>query len=233
VRKRCDDADEKAMRLVLAVAVLPLALVLWQHHVDSSTEGELAPVVSAISGRSVEVECQSYWASLLDAQAREGEVRFGPDGTPEARVFLTHATCMRLRDFSGHALHGELDCLRALDWAGAMPLRPGDGCYERASPTIYAVLVLAHEAFHTTGVTSESAANCYAIQAMAWAAAALGADDAEAELLAFAMARLEPFQSGEYATTECRSGTELDLHPDTSAFPTERPLAPPGIPAPR
>jgi hypothetical protein len=221
------------MRIVLAVAALPLALVLWQHHVDSSTEDELVPIVSAISGRPVEVRCQSYWASMIDAQAREGEVRFDASGAPEPRVFLTHSTCMRLRDFSGRALHGELDCLRALDWAGAVPLRPGDGCYERASPTIYAVLVLAHEAFHTTGVTSESAANCYAIQAMAWTAAALGADHAEAELLAFAMARLEPFQSGEYATTECRAGTGLDLHPDTPTFPTERPLAPPGLPASR
>ena len=60
------------------------------------------------------------------------------------------------------------------------------------SKTIYAVLVLAHESYHTSGVADEAAANCFAIQAMAWTAMQLGAAAGEAELLARAMEALEP-----------------------------------------
>ena len=49
--------------------------------------------------------------------------------------------------------------------------------------------------------------------------------------VATAMAALEPYQRAGYATTRCSAGTELDLHPETPAFPTEWPLAPPGVPA--
>ena len=93
--------------------------------------------------------------------------------------------------------------------------------------TIYAVLVLAHESYHTGGVADEAAANCFAIQAMAWTAMQLGAAAGEAELLARAMEALEPRQGGEYGTAECHAGGKLDLHPETPAFPTEQPVAPP------
>jgi hypothetical protein len=63
---------------------------------------------------------------------------------------------------------------------------------------------------------------------MAFAAHRLGAPPDEAELLARAMAALEPELGSPYGTQECRPGTRLDLHPETPAFPTEWPLAPPG-----
>lgn len=78
--------------------------------------------------------------------------------------------------------------------------------------------------------TLEVTANCYAIQAIAFVASRLGATDREGELEALAMAALEPYQVNGYATTDCRRGTALDLHPETPAFPTERPLAPPALP---
>ena len=86
------------------------------------------------------------------------------------------------------------------------------------------MLVLAHESYHTAGVADEAAANCFAIQAMAWTAVQLGAAAGEAELLARAMEALEPRQGGEYGTAECHAGGKFDLHPETAAFPTEHPL---------
>ena len=62
---------------------------------------------------------------------------------------------------------------------------------------------------------------------MAWAAIQLGAPADEAGLLARAMEALEPEQASDYATTECHAGHRLDLHPETSDFPTETPLRPP------
>jgi hypothetical protein len=215
------------VRVLAAVLLVPTALVVWQWWSDARTETRLQPIVSAISGRDVDVDCQGLWASLLDAQARQGEVFFEPNGVPESRIYLTHPTCDRLWAFSGQRRHAELDCLAGVDWRFEPPL--GSDCYRQSAPTIYALLTLAHEAYHTAGVTAEAQTNCYAIQALAWTASALGADPPEGERVAVAMAALEPYQRGEYATARCRSGTELDLHPETPEFPTEWPLAPPAL----
>lgn len=133
----------------------------------------------------------------------------------------------RLEDFAGKSNHAELDCLAAIDWSASLPLPLESACYRRSSETVYALLTLAHEAYHTAGVRDEATTNCFAIQAMAWAASALGAGPEEAERVALAMAALGPYQRGSYATSSCRPGSELDLHPETQAFPTEWPLAPP------
>jgi hypothetical protein len=146
---------------------------------------------------------------------------------PEGRIFLTHPTCDRLQAFAGRRHHGELDCLRSLDWDRSLPLVPGTACYDAASRTVYALLTLAHEAYHTAGETDEAVTNCFAIQAMAFTAMRLGAPQQEAELVARAMAALEPLQGGGYGTDRCHAGTELDLHPETPAFPTELPVAAP------
>jgi hypothetical protein len=215
------------VKLLAVVLAIPTLLVVWQWWSDARTESRLQPIASAIAGRDVEVDCQSLWGNLLDAQSRHGEVWFGPDGVPEPRIFLTHPTCDRLEDFAGNGHHGELDCLTEIDWSDSVPLPLESDCYRRSSETVYALLVLAHEAYHTAGVRDEAIANCFAIQAIAWAASALGAHVEEAERVALAMSALGPYQRGPYATASCRPGSELDLHPETLAFPTELPLAPP------
>ncbi len=215
------------MRLLAATLAVPLAFVGWQWWADHTLESSLAPVASGVAGRTVEVDCQSFWGSLLDVTWREGEVRFDANGVPEARLFLARATCQRLRSFRQRARHPELDCLRAVDWAQVDPLPFTSPCYAAAHDTIYAVLVLAHEGYHTAGVVDEATTNCYALQGMAWTALELGAPRDEAELIARAMEALEPKQGGEYATTECRPGSRLDLHPSTPEFPTEARIAPP------
>jgi hypothetical protein len=215
------------MRALAAVLAIPVALVVWQWWNDHSTERLLEPVASAVAGHTVTVDCQSLWANLLDPLPRHGEVRFDANGVPEPKIFLTHPTCDRLQAYAGSAHHDELDCLRSLDWSLPIPLPPRSACYRASSPTIYALLTLAHEAYHTAGETDEAVTNCDAIQAMAYTAVALGAEWQEAELTAKAMAALEPLQSGPYATDRCRAGADLDLHPETAAFPTEHPITPP------
>jgi hypothetical protein len=215
------------VKLIAVVVAVPALLIIWQWWSDARTESRLGPVASAIAGRDVEVDCQSFWGNLLDAQSRHGEVWFGPDGVPEARIFLTHPTCGSLADFAGKSHHTELDCLAEIDWNASVPLPLDSACYDRSSDTVYALLTLAHEAYHTAGVRDEAVANCFAIQAMGWAASALGASIEESERVALAMAALAPYQRGPYATSNCRSGSEIDLHPETVSFPSEQPLAPP------
>ena len=215
------------MRALAVVLAIPLALVGWQWWSDRSTERLLEPVVSEIAGREVGVDCQTLWGHLLDALPRHGEVHFDANGIPEPRIFLTHPTCDRLQEFAGRAHHAELDCLRAIDWSRPRALDTRSDCYEKSSGTVYALMTLAHEGYHTAGEAGEAATNCYAIQSMAYAAVRLGADPTDGEIAALAMNALEPLQGGDYGTVQCRAGDVLDLHPETPDFPTEHPLQAP------
>lgn len=211
------------MKLLASVLVVPLSVLAWQWWHDAATERELQPVATAIAGREVKVDCQTFWGALIDPLPRHGEVLFDRNGIPEPRMFLTHDTCRRLADFSGDAHHTELDCLAQTTWGSDVPPFD-DPCYAEAAPTIYALLTLAHEAYHTAGVMDESVTNCYATQAMAYAAVSLGGDETEARRIAAAMATLLPFQGGQYRIVDCVAGAELDLWPESPAFPTEEPL---------
>ncbi len=215
------------MKLLAAILAVPAIVLAWQWWSDTSTERTLAPVASAIAGREVAIDCQTVWGAMIDALPRHGEVLFDRNGIPEPRIFLTHDTCKRLARFAGHARHVELDCLESAAWARREGVPFQDPCYDRASGTLYAVLTLAHEAYHTAGVMNESTTNCYATQALAYAATALGADESEARAAASAMAALLPFQGDAYRTSECVAGSRFDLSPGTQAFPTEPVILPP------
>jgi len=216
------------MRVLASIAVIPVLFVGWQMWSDRSFEHRLAPIASGIAGRPVEVDCQSVWGALIDAQGRKGEVYFDAAGVPERQLFLTRKICKGLRTFAEKPTHPELDCLREIDWGAPDPLPYSSPCFAQASETIYGILILAHESSHTAGSRNEAATNCFAIQAMAWTAMQLGAPQDEAELLALAMEALEPGQGSEYGTDQCRRGLSLDLHPETPDFPTEFPIVAPG-----
>jgi hypothetical protein len=215
------------MRVLAATLAVPVALLGWQWWSDHSLEAKLSPIASGVAGRTVHVNCQAFWTGLVDVESREGEVRFDADGIPQSKLFMTRGICKQLKSFSGKKRHHRLDCLARLDWTSSQPLPFDSPCYHDVADTVYAVLILAHEAYHTAGVTTESTTNCYAIQAMAWTAMQLGASQDEAELVARAMEALEPSQDTDYATTECHAGRSLDLHPETADFPTEHPIRPP------
>jgi hypothetical protein len=218
------------MRTAGVFLVLPIAFFGWMHWSTIRIEHELRPVASAVAGHPIQVDCQGWLSSLVDIQSREGEVQFDANGKPEPRIFLTRPTCQRLDAFAHKHHHPALDCLAGIDWTQPDPLPPDSPCGLTASPTVYALLILAHESYHTAGVIDEVTTNCYAIQAIAYVAWRLGAPQREGELAALAMDALEPYQVDGYATTDCRAGTAIDIHPETPAFPTELPLAPPGLP---
>ena len=218
------------MRIAGVFLVLPFAFFGWMHWSTIRVEHELRPVASAVAGHRIQVDCQGWLSSLVDVQSREGEVQFDANGKPEPRIFLTRPTCQRFDAFAHSHHHPALDCLAGIDWSQPDPLPPDSPCGLKASPTVYALLILAHESYHTAGVIDEVTTNCYAIQAIAYVAWRLGASEREGELAALAMDALEPHQIDGYATTDCRPGTALDIHPETPEFPTELPLAPPGLP---
>jgi hypothetical protein len=90
------------------------------------------------------------------------------------------------------------------------------------SQTARAVAVLAHEAWHLAGVRDEGATECYALQAGVELGQRLGLDEDTARRM---MRQQLVENAGRGAASEyvvgpdCRDGGELDLHPQSDAFP--------------
>jgi hypothetical protein len=143
-------------------------------------------------------------------------------------MFLTHATCTRLKHFLDAGSHRGLDCLETVDWAQwSFAADFDDPCERHARADSEAVNTLAHESMHLRGYVDEARAQCYAIQEDAWTAVRLGASEAEGEAVARLVLALQPALPSEYQSSGCRAGGSLDLAPRTAAFPTELPPAPP------
>ena len=130
------------MKLVGAFLVLPIAFFGWMYWSTKRIENELRPIPSAVAGHPIQVDCQGYLASLVDVQFREGEVHFDANGKPDPKIFLTRPTCKRLDAFAHARHHSELDCLANIDWTQPDPLPPYGACAQRASPAVYALLIL-------------------------------------------------------------------------------------------
>ena len=87
----------------------------------------------------------------------------------------------------------------------------------------HAIAVLAHEAWHLHGVSSESEANCFAYQSGVRVGESLGLSRATARRLMRHQLAMNPsdFQGDPryIVGPECRAGGKLDLHLDGSEFP--------------
>lgn len=213
------------MKTLAAIAAVIVIVWAWTHHQRVTTEHRLASVASQVAGRRVGVRCQGFWAAMLDIGERSGEVDFPPDRPPD-HMFLVRGVCSRLRHFMGSGSHRNLDCLSAIDWRTWSVETGFNGpCERRARGDAEAINTLVHESMHLRGITSEAQAQCYAIQADAWAVARLGGTEAQGDAVASFVLALQPALPGEYQSGECRAGGALDLTPQTAAFPSETPAS--------
>ena len=89
------------------------------------------------------------------------------------------------------------------------------------------VVTLTHESMHLRGWNDEAIAQCYAVQAVAWMVARLGADPRAGAGLARLAIAWTPSMPSEYQSPACHAGGTLDLHPETPNFPTEAVPLPP------
>jgi hypothetical protein len=90
------------------------------------------------------------------------------------------------------------------------------------SQTARAVAVLAHEAWHLAGVRDEAKTECYALQSGVELGRRLGlsSDTARQMMRQQLVENAGRGAASEYVVgPECRDGAELDLHPQSSAFP--------------
>jgi hypothetical protein len=150
-------------------------------------ESRLSAVASALAGAPARVRCQSLGAAFIDTGAELGFVRYGANGVPEHSTLIKHEQCGLLASYL----------------AGG-----------RASPPlneVVAVHVLTHESMHMAGLTSESAAECAAVQRDARTAQLLGATSAQGWRLARLYWQLVyPELPSDYQSPDCTPGGALD-----------------------
>jgi hypothetical protein len=183
----------------VAVIAVPLVALFWTERQWVSAERTFSSVARSVAPGSGGVHCQRMGEAFVYAGAELGRVQFSEDGRPDGPAMLTYETCQRLSAYlrSSPADHG----------------RP-------SLEQVVAVHVLSHEAWHLAGVTSESTAECRALQSDAAVAQQLGASPAQARGLARTyLTDVYPRMPSEYLSRECRDGGRLDQTPDDGAWP--------------
>jgi hypothetical protein len=179
---------------LLAVAGV-LGLVPGLQH--ARLEHRLADAASALTGRRVEVHCQTLGEAFVDTDGHLGYVAWGPDGVPEARTTIKREPCAALDAYlgSGHAAPTDVE--------------------------VQAVHVLSHESRHMAGVTDEALAECQAMQRDAMAARLLGASVAQARRVArYYWMVFYPRMPDDYRASACAPGAAWDEHlPDAPWAP--------------
>lgn len=170
--------------LVVLIAVLGFFEVRWLVR-----EHQYSQIASELVGREVSVHCQRSAASLVDISGFMGYVPYPADGSPADEAFLRNDTCRALGRY-----------------VSSDDVRSSPELVE-----LMAVHVLTHEAMHMAGERVEARAECMAVQRNVDTATALGADAAQAALLASAYYELVyPDVPPEYRSELCAPGAEWD-----------------------
>jgi hypothetical protein len=173
---------------VAVLGVLAVVSVL-PPYIRHREEDRLSAVASTLAGTSVRVHCQTLGGEFTDVSGDLGFVPYGADGVPEHQTLIERGPCTDLR----HYLAGDH--------------------HHPSADEVIAVHVLTHESMHMRGQTSESAAECEAMQRDAETARLLGADPADALALARTYWTIDyPRMSDTYRSPDCRPGGSLDEH---------------------
>ena len=174
----------------------------------SATQSRIVPRFERVAARlasrpHVEVKCWTRrdWRRLL---REEREVSIG---RVDARtVGLTSLVAHRIN------LRGDV-CLRLAALASG----------RRAAQEFldaFALLVLAHESQHATGIAAEAAAECRGMQTMSKAGVLLGIPRAYGERLAQDIWKVYPRRPKIYVSRQCHDGGALDMRPASHRWPS-------------
>jgi hypothetical protein len=182
--------------IIIPVLLVPALVLGWFEYEDRMADEKLTHAASVLAGRPVHVECQRLGGALLDMGSELGYVAYDANGRPGDTTVIKHDACEAL-----------------YDWMGS----------DKNNPTqleIVSVHVLAHEAEHLAGYTSEAVAECRSVQTTEQAALLLGATAAQARALAVAYwTDVYPYMPDAYRTPDCHDGGSLDLHPNDARWP--------------
>lgn len=211
LKTRSPNAESADVRVLLVLLILGTIAVGWQIRRELALDHKLGGIAGEVAGRSVEVDCPGFLGRLVDIRGNGGSVRFDANGKPSDTTELESSVCSALSDYS--------DTRKSSDYACVFGTSP---CTTRVEKAVYAALVLSHEAQHLRGVRSERDAQCYAIQMVPLVAERLGSPPPEAKAVAaHFLAVQQPRMTQNYQLPEeCKDGGELDLHPDSSIWPS-------------
>ncbi len=206
-RRRLFDADglwdyDDAHRRCLA------SIPNWDVQVAGLEAALSEPAARAADIDPPPIDCvaPADWQAIVDEVGTPADLELGGvvrAGDPT--ILLAPVTCLSL---DGVPRAPELPCL--------VDVR--DRCRAGSTEAAIGLATLAHEAQHVDGVQDEAVADCRALQRVDDVARALGVPaDQAAQIGAFVRhLRITP---DEYRSDECRPGGDLDLEPDTPAFP--------------
>jgi hypothetical protein len=165
-----------------ALAAVPVVRITAEQH-------RLGRVATELAGAPATVHCQRLASAMADLSNDLGHVNLGRDGRPERATLIKNEQCRLLASYLASAK------------ARARP------SYQQ----VIAVHVLTHESMHMRGITSESQAECAAVQRDAETAQLLGATPEEARLLALRYwLTVYPLMPDDYRTADCGPGQPLD-----------------------
>ena len=182
--------------IAIPLLLVPGLVLGWFEYEDRKADQLLTSVASTLAGRPVHVECQRLGGALLDMGSELGYVAYDQNGRPGDTTVIKHDACVAL-----------------YDWLGSDKNHPSD-------LEMISVHVLAHEAQHLAGYTSEAVAECRSVQTTEQTALLLGATATQARSLAVWYAtNLYPRMPDDYRSDQCHDGGSLDLHPDDPRWP--------------
>ena len=195
----------------MVMALVVLALIVWEARRELSLDHRLSGVASEVAGRPVSVDCPGFLRGLIDIRGNGGSVMFDASGMPSSTAHLETSVCHDLSAYGATRKRADFTCVFAATY-----------CPDKAERAVYAALVLSHESQHLRGVRDERAAQCYAIQTLARVAERLGSPPGEASAVASHYLVVEqPRMSTDYSLTgDCVNGGSLDLNPQSSGWPT-------------
>jgi hypothetical protein len=196
----------------LAIAAVCIAGPAWwlaQRQDRVGNEERLRAVASTIAGRPVQVRCPGVYGRIFSWDIVEGSVRFDASGMPSDETRLRELTCAELDALAEGRRAGAVACVEA-----------GGACGREADDVALAVNVLAHEAWHLSGVQDEALTECRSVQSIAWTAQRLGATAAQGRALARRyLETWYPRLPDRYRSAECVDGNALDLRPGDPSWP--------------
>lgn len=188
----------------LAVCVVGALIILQQGYSeyrfiqrDRSFSNAVQPI--APGGQ---VFCERLSKSFFNAHNRAGQVEQDAQGNPETQTLIMWRTCNALGELAADP--GLVNDPEHLD----------------------ALLVVVHEAMHMRGITSESEAQCFAMQYAPVVGDALGLNETDvlAGVQGFYANRYSKFPA-EYRSPACKPGGTLDVLKDGTWLTTTPPLS--------
>jgi hypothetical protein len=172
----------------------------------TGADPRLTKVVSGLAGRPAVVRC---WSSAgWKRELAKWKYLQGHRSDWRAFTLPLETPAVELSPSICTVLH-RLEALRRPVWS-----------VPTAVPLVWSVAALSHESVHASGTRNEAKAECFGMQRIPLVARALGRTPAEGRYLQRLYWELwYRFDSPPYASSECRDGGRLDLHPRSPVWP--------------